>query len=349
MRPSYGVQAHLGSRTAGIPNGPYRRESLKKSEDLPTPVIRADGLGMRFGVPAPPVLDMVSFQVSKGEVFGVLGARGAGKTTLTRILAALERPTAGTATIAGHDVVLDGGSLRAIVGYLPQFPPTPRGWTVGKYLGFWAAVEGMSRSKRRERVAEIVKTVGLEETATRAIHECTTQEQRRMFLGLVLLNDPPVLLLDEPMEGIAPGERDALQGILRSPEVRGKTIFIVSSRLGDLHPICHRVMVLSGGRATRAFDTGALLTAVGDAHHARVFVRTRAPHADVLPMVRNFPGVVDVKDTEPAVILFVDSGRFRRMDLERALAEAAVPIDALSEADIALADVVRTLTRWQDH
>lgn len=218
---------------------------------MPSPVIEARGLVQRFRRGAPPALDRVSFDVEQGEIFGLLGADGAGKSTLLRILAGLRPPSAGFARIAGHDVMTDRRHLRDVVGYLAQSPPVPRDRTVAGYLDDWARIEGMRGRDRRARRETLFEVLGLNDVKEERVIDCTTFAQRRLFLGMALLSDPQVLLLDEPMGGLIPADRDAFLNLVREVS-EGKTTMLATSTLANAQPICTRIMTLAEGARARS-------------------------------------------------------------------------------------------------
>lgn len=311
---------------------------------MPWPVIEARGLVQRLRRGAPPALDHVSFNVERGEIFGLLGADGAGKTTILHVLAGLRPPTAGFARIAGHDVMADRRHLRDVVGYLAQSPPVPRNRTVAGYLDDWARIEGMSRQDRRARRDALFEALGLNDVAGERVIDCTTFAQRRLFLGMAILSNPQVLLLDEPMGGLIPADRDAFLDLVREVSV-GKTTVLATSTLANAQPVCTRIMTLAEGRASQVYDAAVILRAVGEAHHARVFVDPGVPFATAGPVLRSVPGVLDVQETPPVVTLFVDPGVFEVDELRRVLAEREMEPRSVKETEIVLGDIIRTLMR----
>lgn len=306
-------------------------------------MIEADGVERRFGRRgAVAALHGVTFRLPRGHVLGILGGDGAGKTTLVRILAGLLRPTAGRAAIHGIDVSYSD-RIREIVGYLPQSPSLHRNMAIVDYLNFWAMVDGHPRRERKERVAELLSFLELTGQEGELILDTTTFIQRRTFLALALLSSPSVILLDEPMAALTSLERDAVADKLRALRSKGMTILLTSTSLSYLQPVSDHILTLNEGRATRMYDTSTLLRRVGDARHARVFIETKTADARIVPAVRDLKGVVEVKETEGAVILFVEPGTFRLESLRTALESAGIAAP-FHEAGLTIGDVFRTLT-----
>lgn len=310
-------------------------------------MIEADGVERRFGRQGAVVaLQGVSFRLDRADVLGILGGDRSGKTTLVRILAGLVPRSAGRATIGGIDVVY-GDRIREIVGYLPEAPSLHRNLTLAQYLGFWAMVDGQPRSQRRERVAELLAFFDLTDQAGEMILDTTTFTQRRTFLALALLSNPPVLLLDDLMAALTSPERDAIAQKLRALTEQGKTILMTGTRLADLQPVCSHILTLFEGRATRSYETAVLLRRVGEARHARVFIESKTPASRIVPAVRDLRGVVGVKESEGTVILFVEPGTFQVEDLHAALGSAGIDAKGVREAGLTIGDVFRTLTQGE--
>jgi ABC-2 type transport system ATP-binding protein len=194
-------------------------------------------------------LQDISLQVHRGEVFGLLGPNGAGKSTLIKIIMTVVRPTRAEGTILGHRV--GHKPTLARVGYLPEHHRFPRYLTGRQTLEFFAALSGVDRSTRKRRSAELVETVGMTAWADKKVGEYSKGMMQRIGLAQALVNDPDLVLLDEPTDGVDPaGRRDIRQVLTRMRDL-GKTVFINSHLLSELEIICDRVAILVGGRVAR--------------------------------------------------------------------------------------------------
>lgn len=308
-------------------------------------MIQVRGVSKRFGRSGPNALDAVTFRVERGETFGVLGADGSGKTTLFRILLGLLPPSAGRASVADLDVVTDRGLLGAVLGYAPQLAPLPLNRTVAQILAFWARADGLSAPARRERTTELLARLELDASADARVVDCTAYEQRRLYLAVALLKDPPILLLDEPMAGLSPADRVAVRKHFVALKEAGKTVVLSAPDLASLQPVCDRILTLAQGRAVRPYGTLELLHVVGEARHARVFVEVDGAAAQAIGVLRGVPGVLDAVDTGAAILLMVEPGRFAHDAARSALEGAGLDLKSLREAEIGLNDIVRTLVR----
>ncbi len=289
-------------------------------------------------------LNDVSFSVEKGATLGLVGADGAGKTTLFRILATLLRPNEGSAGIGGFDVVLARDEVREIIGYVPQTPALNRNMSLLNYLNVWGMIEGLPGGQRKDRIEELLQFLELGGATSEMVFDCTTYVCQRMWLAQALLSDPKVLLLDEPLAGLTPSEGDHYSEKLETLKEEGKTILLSSSQLQDVTSVCSHIVAISDGRATEVYETSALLKAVGEALHARVFVEAKALPSRVLSTLKDLSGVIDVTQTVTATVIYVEPGRVELEEIERVLREKNVEDYTIKVGEIALSEVFRTLS-----
>ena len=200
----------------------------------------------RGGVAA---LGGVSLRVNRGEVFGLLGPNGAGKSTLIKIMMTVVRPTAAEGTLLGHRV--GHKPTLARVGYLPEHHRFPRYLTGRQTLEFFAGLSNVDRTTARRRAAELIDTVGMTAWADQKVADYSKGMMQRVGLAGALVNDPDLVLLDEPTDGVDPvGRRDIRDVLLRLGEA-GKTVFVNSHLLSELEMVCGRVAIMVGGRIAK--------------------------------------------------------------------------------------------------
>lgn len=191
----------------------------------------------------------ISLQVRRGEVFGLLGPNGAGKSTLVKIMMTVIRPTHATGTVLGHPV--GHKPTLARVGYLPEHHRFPRYLTGRQSLDFFAALAKVPRALRRSRSAELLEVVGMAKDADRKVGTYSKGMMQRIGLAAALMNDPELILLDEPTDGVDPVGRRDIRDVLISLKQRGKTVFLNSHLLSELEMICDRVAILVHGSVAR--------------------------------------------------------------------------------------------------
>ncbi len=206
-------------------------------------------------------VDGVSFAAARGEVLGLLGPNGGGKTTTMKCLLGLLRPSGGEARLFGRPP--SELAARARVGYLPEESPFPAFLRVEAALAFYGALAGLSRRERRARAGALLDRVGLSEARRKRVGELSKGMLRRFGLAQALIGDPELLVLDEPTSGLDPlGVRD-FRALVREQRARGKTVIVSSHQLADMEQICDRVALLHRGRLVAEGPVADLLAREG--------------------------------------------------------------------------------------
>ena len=211
-------------------------------------VIRLENLSKTYkgGIVA---LRGIDLEVNAGEVFGFLGPNGAGKSTTVKLLLNFIRPSGGTAYLFDEPVTCARSRRR--VGYLPESVHLHRYYTGQRLLVFYAGLSGVERSVRSQRAAELLERFGLLGAAKRKILQYSKGMLQRMGLAQALINDPDLLILDEPTSNLDPVARRDVRDILLEFTARGKTVFICSHILSEVESVCDRVGILQHGGLRR--------------------------------------------------------------------------------------------------
>jgi ABC-2 type transport system ATP-binding protein len=237
-------------------------------------------LTRRFGESV--AVNGLSFDVASGAICGVVGPNGAGKSTTFRILCGLLRPTSGTVTVLGRDVVHDAGAVATCVGLLPETPhfyPYMNGEN-----NLWALAQVSPGRVARDRCARLLELTGLSSAATRAVSTYSAGMKQRLALATALLTDPPVLLLDEPTAGLDPTGALELRALIRSLAADGRTILMATQALDEAERTCTQLIVLSRGQLRADVQVRDLLAPSG--------LRMRvSPVGDALRILRSLDGV----------------------------------------------------------
>jgi ABC-2 type transport system ATP-binding protein len=221
-------------------------------------IIEAKGLIKRYGDLE--AVKSLSFAIRRGEIFGFLGPNGAGKTTTISMLSCLLEPTAGTAIVAGHDVVKAPGEVKRRIGLVPQelaLYPTLSG---RDNLDYFGRIYGLRGRTLRGRVDEVLETVGLTERAGAAVKTYSGGMKRRLNLAAGLLHRPDVLFLDEPTVGVDPQSRNAIFEHVERLRDGGTTILYTTHYMEEAERLCDRVAIIDAGRIV-ALDTPRKLIA----------------------------------------------------------------------------------------
>ncbi len=207
-------------------------------------------------------LGAVSFAVAAGECVGVLGKNGAGKSTLLRCLAGLVSPSAGKASVAGHDCARGGPALRRAAAYLAA-EPRSFAWRISgrANLEYFAALHGMDRQAARRRAAEVLALVELD--GDRAVSAMSAGQKQRLAIARALLGEPSALLLDEPGSSLDGEGAEILRREVRARLSRGASVLWATHRVEDLAGLAERVLVIDGGRLLHDGAAGAFAGVAG--------------------------------------------------------------------------------------
>jgi ABC-2 type transport system ATP-binding protein len=225
--------------------------------------IEAEGLVREFRK-GPRAVDGINLEVEPGEIYGFLGPNGAGKSTTVLMLTTLLPPTAGTARVAGYDIVKEGPKVRAAIGAALQEAALDPFLTGREHLKLQAALHGFSRKERRKRGEELLERVGLMEAADRKVRGYSGGMKRRLDLALALVNRPEILFLDEPTTGLDPQSRSALWAeVSRLARDEGMTVFLTTQYLEEADLLADRVGIIDRGRIVAEDTPEALKAEIG--------------------------------------------------------------------------------------
>ena len=196
-----------------------------------------------------PILKGITFSVREGEIFGYLGPNGAGKTTTIKCLLDLIHPDAGTIAIFGRPAA--SPRAREVLGFLPENPYFYDYLSAREFLAFTADLFGLGRAEKEERIARLLKLVGLERAADLQLRKYSRGMLQRAGLAQALINEPKLVVLDEPLGGMDPLGRKEIRDIIVRFRDEGKTVLFTSHILQDIEMICDRVAIIVGGRIVK--------------------------------------------------------------------------------------------------
>src|SRR5467141_798400 len=258
-------------------------------------MIEVQNLTKHYG-PVTAIRD-VSFSVAPGEIVGFLGPNGAGKSTAMRILACFMPASSGAARVAGYDVFSQSMEVRRRIGYLPESVPLYTDMRVAPYLDFVAEIKGVPRSARKRRVADVMDKCLITDMQHRLIGKLSKGYRQRVGLAQAIVNDPHVLILDEPTIGLDPKQITEIRSLIKS--LAGQHTVILSTHiLPEVSMVCSGVIIINKGSIVAQGPIDTLVEQFFPT--ARLEVEIVGPPPAVRDRIRAIPGVLSVQDQPPA-------------------------------------------------
>ncbi len=240
-------------------------------------------------------IEDISFSIGKGEITGFLGPNGSGKTTTMRILTCFFPPTRGKATVAGYDVTESPIEVRKRIGYMPETVPLYPDMKVITYLNFVAEAKGMDKGNKKRKISEVMEQCGIEDVSHRLVGNLSKGYRQRVGLAQALINDPEVLILDEPTIGLDPKQVVAIRELIKN--LAGERTIILSSHiLPEVSMTCEKVVIIHQGEIV-AVDTPENLTEKLQ-KTSKISVQIEGIKQEVMAKLKTMPGVVAVLEKE---------------------------------------------------
>ncbi len=306
-------------------------------------MLRTDQLTRHYG----PItaVDAVSFQVQPGEVLGFLGPNGAGKSTTMRMIAGFVAPSAGSASICGHDIEADPVAAKRCLGYLPEGAPSYGEMSVSGFLGFIADLRGLRGARRRERLDHVYSRLQLEPVLAQTVDTLSKGFRRRVGLAQAIVHDPPVLILDEPTDGLDPNQKHEVRSLINDM-AREKILVISTHILEEVAAVCTRAIIIAHGRIV-ADETPQGLAA--RSRYANAVSFRLAADADAAALQRDLltvPGVsaVEFEARDRRMTVLPQPGTPVLGQLQSRAAAAGVALRELQVEAGRLDEVFRTIT-----
>ena len=313
-------------------------------------MITATGLTKRYARNT--AVDQISFQVRKGSIVGFLGPNGAGKTTTMRMLTCFLPPTAGTATVAGFDILEQPLEVKRRIGYLPETPPLYPEMRVVEYLTFVGRLKGLSGAALRERIEFVMDRCNIQDMRQRTTGKLSKGYRQRVGLAQAIIHNPDVLILDEPTAGLDPKQINETRSLIRS--LAGDHTIILSTHiLPEVEQTCEEVMIINRGKlvATDSVDNlqhrarggESVLIEVGSANGP-------LDAASVERQLARVQGVSRIAFRDPRqnhLCAEIESSGDRsiRSELARAVVEAGWELHELRASAMSLEEIFLQLTR----
>ena len=307
--------------------------------DLDQPLIRARGLVKRFGDFT--AVDGIDVEVRKGEAFGFLGPNGAGKSSTMRMIGCVSPPTAGELRILGLDPLRDGPAIRARLGVCPQLDNLDIELTVRENLTTYARFFGIARAEARRRANELLQFVQLAERANSKVDPLSGGMKRRLTIARALVNEPEMVLLDEPTTGLDPQARHLVWERLFRLKQQGVTLVLTTHYMDEAEQLCDRLVVMDGGRIVAEGSPRALI----ERYSTREVVELRFTSDDQAAYAEKLAGLGERLEVLPdRILLYVTDGDDAAAEVQRrALHPVSVLVRRSSLEDVFLHLTGRTL------
>jgi ABC-2 type transport system ATP-binding protein len=226
------------------------------------PVLDVDRIAKKYGDFV--AVKEISLSVEEGEVFGLLGPNGAGKTTLISMLSGVIAPTAGTARIAGHDIVKEPGKVKRLIGLVPQDLALYPTLSAQDNLAFFGSIYGLRGAELRERVADVLRIVALTDRADQPVQTFSGGMKRRVNIAAGLVHQPRLLFLDEPTVGVDPQSRNHIfESVMQLNRERGMSIIYTSHYMEEVQLLCNRVAIVDQGQIVALDSVKNLIDSLG--------------------------------------------------------------------------------------
>jgi len=270
-----------------------------------TPAVEITSLTKRFG--AFTAVDNLSFTVRRGEIFGLLGPNGSGKTTTINMVSGLAKPTSGEVTVLGYDITREPRAVRAVLGAVPQETALYEELSAWANMVFHAELYGVPRRERDRRITDLLELVQLSDRRNSRVGTFSGGMKRRLALARALLHNPQLIYLDEPTLGVDVQSRRALWDYILDLKARGKTLLISTNYLEEANTLCDRLAILDHGKLI-VLDTPAnLRQTFGDTILAMETEPTASPA--LVKRLRDLPGVSDVNQQDGALKVAISGER----------------------------------------
>lgn len=316
-------------------------------------MIRVNQLSKRFGMFQ--AVNALSFEVGANEILGFLGPNGAGKSTTMKMLTCFLPPTSGDAEVCGHSILQDPLQVRQQLGYLPESAPSYGEMLVQEFLGFIAEARGFQGADRDRQVDRVLDLTSLQDVRSQMIETLSKGYRQRTCLAQALLHDPPVLILDEPTDGLDPNQkhevRTLIQRMSQERTARGqeRTVLVSTHILEEVEAVCTRALIIAQGQIV-GYGTPEELLAQAPNHNALVLsVKSKDTH-DLTFALARLDSVSRVEPLprreadESRMRLIPEAGKIITTEVQQILAEQQVSISEFTIERGRLDEVFRTLT-----
>ena len=285
----------------------------------------------------------LSLHLDAGDIFGFIGPNGAGKTTTIKMLATLLKPTSGTATIDGIDVVAHPEAVRERIGYMPAFFGIYDDMRVWEYLDFFAGAYRLPKTQRPRLINDVLALTDLTIKKDNYVEELSTGMKQRLCLAKTLIHDPKVLLLDEPASGLDPRARIEIKELFKELKAMGKTIIISSHILPELADFCNKVGIIERGQMLIEGDVQDIMAQVVGGKTLEI--KLLDGHDQATELLEASPHVRAVRPLNGHLHLDFTGDENDQADLNKLLVDHGLRVLTFSEQETDLEDIFMKVTK----
>lgn len=250
-------------------------------------------------------VDHINFRVDNRDIFGFLGPNGAGKTSTIKMLTTILKPTSGTAEVCGYDIISDSINVKKRIGLMTENPGFYNNMKAIDLLSFYAQFYDLSKTDSRTKAKEVIEIVGLSDFADKKVKIYSWGMRKRLALAQALLNDPELLILDEPTGGFDPSSTKAFRELLKKLNRDGKTIFLSSHLLFEIRQLCNKVGIINNGKIV-AVDTIKKLSDEVDLQK-NIVVYGEGITSTILEIIKSLKNVTQIKYSSKKAVITVNN------------------------------------------
>ncbi|MCC0665930.1 ABC transporter ATP-binding protein [Clostridioides sp. ZZV15-6597] len=303
-------------------------------------IVKVNNITKRFNDKL--ALDNISFSVKEGEIFGLIGPNGAGKSTLINIITNLTLPNSGNIQINGVDLSANPMSAKSIIGLVPQELAVMETLTPFDNLEYFGAFYGLKGKLLQERINEALEVTGLAEVKKKKVKKLSGGMQRRLNIGIALLNHPKILILDEPTVGVDPQSRNHIFNFIKDISEKQKTTIIYTSHyMEEVEHLCSKIFIMDEGKEVAFGDNNYLKSIVST--NTKLIMEIKNINAQLIFDLKNIKGVISVLENTSVVTLDVDKN-FQLTDVLSAVDKNNSKVIRISYEEPSLEDVFLNLT-----
>jgi ABC-2 type transport system ATP-binding protein len=289
-------------------------------------------------------VDHINLEVKSGDIFGFLGPNGAGKTTTIRMLTTLLSPTSGKAMVAGHDIITEPIEVRKKIGFMPESPGFYQNMSALDILKFYAEFYGIPKAESKKKAVELMEMMGLGDFMRKKIKTYSHGMRKRVALAQALINDPELLILDEPTGGLDPRGTHSFRMMIKGLRDRGMTIFLSSHILPEVQQMCNKVGIINRGNIVAVDTIENLTNKIVAKGNRNVFVTGEGITQGMLGQIQGLKGILAIQPYETGVNFVVDTQMDLAPEINRILVMGGARVRSVYLSEPTLEEVFLSLT-----